>query len=143
MNINEIFKSIMPHCDLLDTILRLVIDFFKTKMVPYEEDYRRQREVEQQMTRDFDESDFAARNNTSENVGSRALIFFERAVQTAFNGGDVKGDVLMELVDYFTRWISEQIYNFEERRQARVNRGLQRELKECKECGGKYFWKGI
>lgn len=140
IDLKDIFGKILPDRDILETVLRVVIDFFKLKMISFEEDYVTRRAAER-LSPDFDESDFANRFNASANVGNRALIFFERAVTTAFAGGDVQEGVLKEMLEYFMKWITEQIYIFEENRQIREQRGSERQLKNCTQCNGKYYFK--
>lgn len=136
INLNDVFKTIFPGRDLLETVLALVINFFKTKMALYEQEYIEQRESERLNSPNFDESDFAARFNASTDTARRALLFFERAVARSFSGDDVIEGVLREMIEYFTKWITEQMYKYEENRKMREVRGLARSAQICSVCGG-------
>lgn len=106
------------------------------QMILYEQDYVTRRE-DAKSTPGFSERDFAS----SENTGSRALIFFERAVTLAFSDGDIKETVVHEMIQTFMKWVAEQIYIFEENGALSAARGRAREAVNCALCGGYYFKK--
>lgn len=141
INLGDVFKTILPGRDILETVLSLVINFFKTKMASLEQQYVEQRESERLNSPDFDESDFAVRCNASTDTARRALLFFERAVACSFSDGDITEMVLIELIEYFTKWITEQMYNYDESKKMRTESRVARSAQQCSTCGGFYFLK--
>lgn len=137
-DITHIFRQVFPDRNIMEIMLRFVINFFKTKMVSYEQEYLARREQEMTVP-DFNEKDFASRVNASEDANKRALIFFERAVRLAFT--DMREPILKEMIECFLKWITEQAYIYEERKKLEEVRGDIRKQQNCIVCGGKYFSK--
>lgn len=133
-------KNILPDGKILETVLQLVIEFYKTKTVDYEQDYVTQRE-QQKSSPDFNETDFATKLNASEDVGQRALIFFQRAVEKSFYNGNLTDAVLSELVKYFVEWLAQQVYRFETNREIIEKRKTAAQKKVCQICRGVCFSK--
>lgn len=134
----KIFNEILPSRDVLSTVLQLVVDFFKLKTAPYEREYSTRLDCAR-ASPGFDEVDFAARSNASTDASRRALMFFERAVQSAFRGNDVEEAVLRELIDFFMKWLTEKLYYFQQDKEAVVNRRWRRVSQQCAVCGGQTF----
>lgn len=126
----------------LEVLLRFVIDFLKIKVSSQEEDYE-QHKAAATLLPDYNEENFNRSWGLLPSSANRAVVWFERVVNTFVMGVSIDELLLRELIQYITNVITERVYDYcdaeEKRKNRKQNTKRNIHIISCKACGGYYY----